>query len=147
MKLAHNIRISVFIKEGEDEKTTEETLKTLLPGNTEKEKITIKKTIATGFNEKKIIILETTLEKERHTRKFLENINQELSPEDKKLLTTQENRLDENMHYYLRLDKEKLEEGIMRLTDKGNCYHIRISLAAYPKNKETAKKLIKEIFK
>jgi len=110
--------------------------------------IELKKTNATGFNEKKIIILEIYLEKEKHINKFLENLNKKLSKEQKELLIKQaESRLDDELNFFLRFDKEALvNENKLLLTDKGNCYHITIKIAAFPHKRESALKVIDKIF-
>ena len=50
-----------------------------------------------------------------------------------------ESRLDEELNFFLRLDKEKwVNEKEMKLTDSGKCFHIKISVAAFPKNMDIA---------
>lgn len=148
MKQANNISIRVFCKHEEDKQKIREGLKKII-GITEeqliKEKQEIKETIAKGFEEK-IIILEAFLEKNKHTNKILENLKENLTEKDKELLITQDNRLDENLDFYVRLSKPLILEDLYELTDSGECYHIKINIAAFPKNKETTKQKIKEIF-
>ncbi len=147
MRSLNSMTISVFVKPEDDEDTLLEALKMLFPFSLEEEKIPIKRTIATGFNERKIVILEVSLSKERHLRKFMENFNEELSSEGKRSLLTQENRLDDKLMFYIRLDKKSLEDGQLRLTDSGDCFHIKMNIAAFPKKREIGLKVVKEIFK
>ena len=146
MKIANSISIRVFSKEGEDDEKIAQTLKQLVPFDYEKEKIRFRTETATGFNESKIMIYAIFLEKERHTRKFLELLMGRLTKEQKELLSRQEeSRLDESLNFYIRLDKERLMHDEYWITDDGNCYHITISLAAFPRKKEAALKIAEEL--
>lgn len=148
MKLANNINIRVFCKKDEDVEKIKQgllTITTLTFNELEKDKIKITKSEASGFDEK-ITIFELFLEKDRHINKTLENIKEKLTEKDKSALKTQENRLDEHLDFYLRLLKPSILEDFFELTDSGDCYHIKINVAAFPKNKEVVKQKINEIF-
>lgn len=147
MKLANNIVLSVFVKPGEDCEKIKAKLLSLVPFELEKEKIHCNATSAVGFNDKIIKILEIKLEKEGHTTRFLKHLNSLLPQEKKELLLSQENRLDDRLNFFIRLDKEKFLEGICRITDQGNCFHIKMNIAAFPRKREEALKVIREIFK
>jgi len=147
--LAHNIHITVFCKPEEDIELIAKKLLVLVPFDIKEQKIEIKKTNATGFNEKKITILEIYLEKEYHTNLFLKNLAKNLADEQKSLIKKQaDSRLDDELNFFfLRLDKIKLiNENKLWLTDKGDCYHIRIKIAAFPHKREVALKTIEKIF-
>jgi RNA binding exosome subunit len=90
--------------------------------------------------------MEIVLEKERHTNKFLKKLNEVLSIEDKRILVEQENRLDDNLKFFMRFDKEELINGKYVLTDSGSCFHITMIIEAHPKRKDVALKIVKEIF-
>lgn len=149
MKLANTITIRVFDKEEDNHKETLKGLFELL-GMTkeeiEEQKIEFKEQRATGFSQKEIMITEVVLEKDRHCNTFIKKLNEALTKEDKEKLITQTNRLDDNLDFFLRLNKDKLINAKYELTDTGECYHIKISVAAFPKNKMTAHRKIKEIF-
>ena len=148
MKLAHQIKISIFIKEEEDREKTFNRLLSLVPFDLKKEKIKLNEDTAMGFNNKKIKTYEIVLEKNRHINAFLEKLKEALSQEQKELLLKQaESRLDEDLHFFIRLDKEKLLNNEFWITDSGNCFHIRISIAAFPAKRELALEVVKEIFK
>ena len=119
------------------------------PFNPEKEKIIIKETEASGFEVKKIIILESALTKERHIREFVENLSENLSEEEKsRILLQKESRLDKILDFFLRFDKdEAINHNKLVLTDGGNCFHIRMSIAAFPKRREKALEIVNLIFK
>ncbi len=148
MKLVNNIKLSVFCKEEEDEELITKKLCEFLPFNFEEEKIGLGKSTAFGFGEKKIRVIEIMLEKDRHMNRFIENLNSRLNEEQKALIRLQaESRLDNELNFFLRFDKEKLlNEDKLWLTDSGNCFHIRINIAAFPKNREAALKIVGGIF-
>src|SRR3989338_5232590 len=150
MKIAHQIKITVFSyeKHNEDPNLALEKLLQLVPFNAKDEKISLNKTEAQGFNEKKIIIFEILLEKEKHTNKFLENLIGKLDIHQKNIILEQlESRLDDNLSFFLRFDKEEyIKNGRLALTDSGNCFHIEISIAAFPRRKEAAIGVARGIF-
>ena len=143
MKYVHNITFSVFVKPEDSLETIKEQLVNLIPLDIEEEKLQLIQSVAEGITNK-IIILEITLKKERHTNAFLDSFKEKLSSEQLEQLRTQENRLDDQLYYFIRLDKEKLPELV--LTDSGNCVHIKMSIAAFPKKKENALNIVKELF-
>ena len=150
MKLAHQIKTKVFYyeKHNENDKLILDKFLQLFPFNLKDEKIEFKKTNALGLNEKKITIFDVTLTKEKHTSKFLENLMENLDEEQKKLIFSQlESRLDDNLDFFLRFDKnEYIKNNKLVLTDSGNCFHIEISVAAFPKKREIGLEIVKSIF-
>ena len=150
MKIAHQIKVKVFSyeKNNEDEKLVLDKFLQLFPFNLKDEKIELKNTNALGLNENKITIFEVALTKEKHTNLFLNNLIKNLDEEQKKLILSQlESRLDNNLDFFLRFDKnEYLKNNKLKLTDSGNCFHIEISVAAFPKKREIASGIVKQIF-
>jgi len=150
MRLAHNIRILVYCRQGEDYEQVKNTLKALVPFNIEEEKIALNETLVKGEKdyEQDITISEILLTKERHVKAFLDFLNDKLNAEQKELLVRESpSRFDKDLNFFLRLDKDKLNnEQRWWITDSGNCYHIRLSIAAYPKNNEKAMEALKDIF-
>ncbi|MCF7871873.1 hypothetical protein K9L97_02460 [Candidatus Woesearchaeota archaeon] len=150
MKLANHITIRLFTQPEEPEQELKNKLYELIQIQKEqiiKQKIPYEEIKAKGFNEKKIKIITIILEKDRHINTFLETLKKQLSEEDKDQLLTQKNRLDKDLNYYLRLDKKEMLKGNYKLTDTGNCYHIKINIAAFPKKTEKAQETIQKIFK
>ncbi|HHE36835.1 MAG TPA: hypothetical protein ENL16_03405, partial [Candidatus Woesearchaeota archaeon] len=90
--------------------------------------------------------LEVELKKEKHTNAFLKSLKQKLNSQQKSVLVKQENRLDDECNFFIRLDKHKLLNDEYWITDSGDCYHVRISIAAFPKNKESARKVVEQVF-
>ena len=147
MKLAHQIKISVFIHEEEDREKIFNKLISLVQFDLKKEKIKLNEDTAMGFNNKKIKTYEIVLEKNKHINGFLEKLKESLGKEQKELLLKQaESRLDEDLHFFIRLDKEKLLNDEFSITDSGNCFHIRISPAAFPAKRELAMEVLNQIF-
>ena len=146
MKFAHSIAISAFAKPGEDHARIKAALLLLIPFDIEKEKIKFRESSAEGF-ESKIVIYEAVLEKERHTNKFIESLKEKLSADDLHRLAAQENRVDNDCYFYLRLDKPKLLLGEYALTDSGDCFHVKMSIAAFPKKREAALSVVRKMLK
>ncbi len=147
MRLANNVNIRVFCKEDEDKELLLEKLRMLLPFDAEKEKIKITEQKAEGFDEKQILIISVSLVKERHVSAFIENLLSRLGDEKKTLLEQLESRLDNNLDFFIRLDKELLLKDKLVLTDSGNCYHIKINIAAFPKRRARAAEMLRELLK
>lgn len=148
MKNANKISIRVFCTPEENKELIKDSFHELIgfsEDNLAEEKISWREQNAKGFNDRNIIVFSAELEKDRHCNYFLERLKNNLNLEDKKRLLEEDNRLDENMNFYVRLDKPSLSEKEYKVTDSGDCYHIRISIAAFPKKKEIAKKKISEI--
>ena len=147
MDLVHNVRITVFAKQYEDADKIKHGLIQLAGLDIKEEKAIMTETAASGFNESKIKVLELSLEKKRHARSFLKHLTGILSQDQKHMLIRQaETRLDEELHFFIRLDKERWLNGEAAITESGNCYHIRMLIASYPKSRENALKAIDEIF-
>ena len=150
MKLAHQINLKVFSYEkfNDDDTLILNKFLKLFPFDLKDEKIELKKTEAFGFDDRKIIIFNIILSKNKHIKKFLENLIKKLDEQQKNLIQSQfESRLDENLDFFLRFDKDEyLKNDKLVLTESGNCFHIRMSIAAFPKKREIAVEIVKEMF-
>ncbi len=138
MKIVHFIRITVF----DDSEEIYETLKTLFPFDITK--LTTNKK-AMGFNDREIITYTVDIKRSPDVKAFLNHLMPNLSELKETLLNQLESRLDEDLHFFIRLDKENLKNDIYKLTDSGNCFHIKMSIATFPKRRETAIEILKEI--
>jgi hypothetical protein len=148
MKLLNAVEISVFAKPEEDAAAIKQALLSLVPFEVTKEKIKLEETTAIGFNARKIKIFTVTLKKEKHSNFFLKHLLANLSDAQKKTLFEQaETRLDENLDFFMRLDKFSLLNHVFELTDSGSCFHIKLLVAAFPRRKEAALQIVKKIFK
>lgn len=145
MKRLHNVVLSMFVKPEEDAQELERKFLSIVPFSLGEEKLALQKTVASGFNERKITILEIVLQKERHTNALLDHLVRHLSGAQKQQLLGQDNRLDDDCDFFLRFKKEALPQLI--LTNGGDCLHVKLSIAAFPKRRQAAEGVIKEIFK
>lgn len=144
MKLLNNVKLTVFIKEGEDKEDIIKKLRSFFPFDLEEEKIKINENLCLGFEEKKICIVEVLLEKDRHINTFLKKLDELLTDSQKQTLLEQaESRLDEELNFFIRFDKDHL----YRITEKGNCFHIKMNIACFPRNREKALNIIQNLFK
>jgi len=144
MKQVHNIKVKVFAKE-EDAEAIKEKLLSLFPFELKKQ---FSDRTAYGFGDKKIKVFEVFLEKQKEVKLFLGFLNEKLSKEQKNMLVMQvDSRLDDEMHFFIRLDKDKLMNDKFFITDSGNCFHVKMSIAAYPAKKEVGSKVVQNIFK
>lgn len=150
MKNAHYISIRVFVKPNEDLEQIKKTLFELSGTKQdlfEKNNIYLTQEIVEGFNQKNITKLTLQIEKNKLINNFFQKLNDKLTNNELQALRKQENRLDTDMNFYLRLNKEELLKNNYKLTDKGNCYHVRVNLATYPKKKIKALEIINRIIK
>jgi len=148
MKLLNAAEISVFATPEEDAAAIKQALLSLVPFDLAGEKLNLEETTALSFNERKIKIFKLTLKKEKHTRLFLRHLLANLNDAQKKTLLEQtETRLDENLDFFIRLDKFSLLNNIFELTDSGSCFHIKLLVAAFPRHRNAALAVIKKIFK
>ena len=147
MKFAHLIKLTFFSNENEDGISTLDSINGFFPFDINVKGIAIDKTIATGLNENKITIFSVTLKKNNLIKQFLRNIFNNLRPEQKETIIKQkESRLDDNLDFFMRFDKDSwMYSKKLELTDSGKCFHLRINIAAFPKNREVALKIIDEM--
>lgn len=140
--------MEVFAKPEEDVPAIKQALIELVPLNLEKEKIKLQDKQAKGFNERTIHIFTIELAKESHTNAFLKAFLEKLDEGQKKLLLDQkESRLDEEFNFFIRLDKTKwLNERKFWITDSGDCFHLKLALAVFPRKRSAALQLVERIF-
>ena len=148
MKYAHLLKLTVFFYENENSESILQAFLGFFPFSLEDNKVFLNKTQATGFNEKKIGIFEITLTKSNLINKFLENLLDKLDENQKNIIVMQtESRLDKNMDFFIRFDKESwMNDKKLLLTDSGKCFHLKISIAAFPKKREIALNVVKDLF-
>ena len=151
MRLLQSVKLSVFAKpsEGENVAAITQALKELVPLDLVEEKIAVMDETAQGFHEQPIHIISITLTKQTHTTAFLKSLLANLTDAQKELLLQQkESRLDNELAFFIRLDKEQwLAHRQAVITDSGRCFHITLHLAAYPARRPDALELVEKIFK
>ncbi len=135
----YRVTVSVFSKPEDEPARIEEALRSLFPFSLEDQKIVLKRTKAIGFNEREIIVFEVTLDKRSHIRKFSDQFFGSLTEDQRGLLVRQlESRLDEHLHFFIRLDKPRLLSGKRFITDSGDCFHCKFSVEVFPRSRENA---------
>ena len=148
MKYAHQIRLSVFSYEHEDRNSVLESFLGFFPFSLEENKVLLKNTKASGFNKKIVEIFEAALAKDKLINQFLNNLLNNLNEVQKgQLLQQAESRLDADLNFFIRFDKDFwIKDRKLFITDSGNCFHLKVSVAAYPKKREVALNVVKELF-
>lgn len=149
MKYAHSIKLTVFSYEHENSGKILDSFLRFFPFNIEENKIEIAKRNATGFNESKIEIYEIILTKANLISQFLDFILGNLDEVQKETLIRQaESRLDENLDFFIRFDKESwIKDKKLELTDSGKCFHTKMRIATFPSKREVALKTISDLFR
>jgi RNA binding exosome subunit len=153
MKYIHNAKITIFLKPEEYHNTPELIIKIknifhkLLPIDFDKEKLAILEEQVESFENRKIKIYTLEFSKETHTKVFLKTLKDLLREEQcQTILKQEESRLDEELCFYIRLDKEAALKDVFELTDSGDCVHIKMHVTAFPKNREVGLKTVEEMF-
>ncbi len=148
MKYAHLIKLTSFSYENEGKDIIFNAFLRFFPFSLEENNAIFKKTEAIGFNEKKIVIFEVTLTKNGPLSQFMKNLLDNLDEVQRnRILDQAGSRLDKNLSFFLRFDKDSwINDRKLILTDSGRCFHLRINLAAFPKKREAALKLIHYLF-
>jgi len=153
MKAVHTVAISVFTMPGDKTdnsqiaRVIDNALKELVDLDFGKEKLAIRITKVEGFNNRMIDIRELTLTKEAHTNHFLAHLLSKLDSNQKSLLAEQsESRLDEELNFYIRLGKPELLRGEYCITESGDCFHIKMHIAAFQKKRGAALDVVEKIF-
>lgn len=146
MRLAHTITVDVIAPPEEDVAKIKEGLLRLVPFDLVAEKLTVQERKAKGFNERTILTHRITLTKESHINEWVRWFVGKLSVAQRKLLWDQaETRLDEQNHFFLRIDKQAWFEDRIIITDLGNCYHIDMAIASFPARRENAMRVVESI--
>jgi RNA binding exosome subunit len=146
MKYAHYVQLRIFCLENEDELLMRQKILDMFPFEPKKELFVIKSQKAELFENRTMRILTLEIKRPTHVNKFLELLFSWLGEPDRGLLLEQlSSRLDEDLNFFLRLDKEKFLKGEYAITETGNCLHIKIAIAAYPHKREIARTIVKRL--
>ena len=135
-KLVHSVSLNVFEKHVECLPELQDVFHHFLPIDFKKNKIQIHHQQLEGFSG---IIHSLTLQttSNRHNMLLLGSLFTHFTENDKELIEHQkESRLNNEGVFYIRLDKSLLLQNVFQLTDGGDCFHIKIKLAAYPATRE-----------
>ncbi len=146
MKLAHYLAARVLCSKTDAEKTSSALKELLSSGNSHSE---IPVTESPGEEPTQLVLLSSFLKKESDINHLLKYIIKNISAKDRELIADEaEMRVDDHLDFFIRLDKEAWILGRkIILTTLGDCFHLTISLAAFPKRKDRAVALVRQIFK
>lgn len=153
MKILHTVTISVFIKPEDrnllpdlDDKVAR-AFHLLMPMDFDAEKIFLRKELAEGFNNRTITIYKLQIIKEAHTNIFVKKLLKVLNNDQIDLLLRQiDTRLDDELNFYIRFGKQELLREDIFIIDYGDCFHLKLAVAAFPRNKAAAKEILNKIF-
>lgn len=150
MKLLHSITITVIDKENNFEKI-ESGFDYLIPFDLVKNNIKLKSEYIGPDPEieesKPITIYTLDIEKQSLMTQFIEYLRKMLSPIAKKeIMQNAQKFMEEDCIAYLRIDKDEIFNKKITLTKDGNCFHVKLKIAAYPKKKESAIKILEQLF-
>lgn len=105
----------------------------------------ISATSVKGHYENDITILEATLKK-RDAPAFFQILREQLPREDlNRLRREAQERLDEQNHFHLRIDKQAAYRGMVRLTDSTDAIDVSAMVETYPARREEALRIISEL--
>lgn len=138
------------LSEEEDWEAMKNQILQLFPSNSDKEKneLKIEHRTTFGFNQEKLHLLKLVLTKKKYKEAFLSYLINNLDIPTRQVLVDQiEKRLDEGLNFFLRLEKSSMfiDRGL-QLTNKGNCLHVKLKIAVFPKRREEAIRALKEYF-
>lgn len=144
VKFANNVLVKVFIKNEyfNEYEETKKTLISLFPFEIKN----LNEEVAEGLQNNKIIILSVLITNDKQINLLLKHILSKLKKDQIDLLKSQiESRLDSENYFYIRFNKNKLISGECDITECGNCFHVKISIAAFPKTREQGIIKVKEM--
>lgn len=148
MRWIHRATITAFGKSEENIEAIKEGIIALVPFNLEEAKVKLEIQTTEGFEDRKIKIFTIILTKESHTNDFLQFLLDKLTEAQKEMLVKQaETRLDTEFDFFIRFEKDAwINDRELMITDTGNCFHVKLSLATFPKKKENALQLVRKLF-
>ena len=146
MKYAHNISFRVFSKPEDNFDLVKKGLINFVGLDDDQlKKANFEVQETTGLDGEKIYVLSLELVKNKQVNDFLEKLKNNLSEEDIDYLLSRR-KPDDQANFYLRFDKSLLKKNVLKITESGDCYHVKVSVAAFPSNSVNALKVIKQIF-
>ncbi|AWX33306.1 RNA-binding domain-containing protein [Methanosphaera sp. BMS] len=139
--MIHNISYRTFVYSTEEEENVVKSLNYIF---SEPSPV---KTITEDHFGNKIFILSEKISKKRFTKDIVKFLNDNLSTEDKKIISDElSRRMDDKGNLFLRFDKQEAYDENLKLTYDGDAIHMRIKIASYPVSKKNATIVAKKIF-
>ncbi|MFQ5885525.1 MAG: RNA-binding domain-containing protein [Thermoplasmata archaeon] len=136
MNVLHNVRFRAYSHATEVQSRVESALR-FVSGTHE-----LGREVLRGHHGNPLIKLTAFLKKRKDLDAFLERMEEAgIIPE---LLTTLDERMDEEGSLYIRFSKQAAYEGRIEMTEKDDAISTRAKVRAYPANKEEALKVLTE---
>ena len=133
------VSFRAFVAATEDEVRVREALAVFVPLDR------ITKITAEGHFGNEILILEAALRR-KEASAFFEILREQLPAEDlQKLHQEIPDRLADESHFHIRLDKQAAYKGLLRLTDSKDALDITALIKTFPARREAALKIISEL--
>lgn len=148
MKYAHAVKLRAIVRPDREESVKEAMIGLLgrpVSAVLDEEEISFDRDEAEDFSGNDIVFVRTAFEKTRNTNDVLRTLRDNLPEGDRQMVVDQMDRLDEDLHFHLRLDLDSFLDGAYILTEDGDCLHIRIKVAAYPAKQERAVGVVHEM--
>ena len=140
----HHITVSAY-SGGEGAGKLKETLKSILPKDSEVEENVLEPETEGGVFTGELVELKCRLSRQADIREFTSKIFSSLDDYDRrKLLDNLPDFIDDECSLYVRLGKSEAAEGKIVLESKDSI-HVTFKLAAYPAKKENAVKAAREL--
>ena len=153
MKYVHWITIRVFLEASEDSVKTKEALSTLVGKEKANNPLIKQQQLITPQEAQKtpdatpLNMLLIKLTKQQQIKYVIKQLHENLSQEQRNILISQNDRVDEQCRFFLRLKKEAfVNHQKYIVTQRGSCIHFTFLIASYPANKNNALKVVKELF-
>jgi len=133
------VSFRAFVAATEDEARVREALGIFVPLDS------ISANAASGHFGNEILILESSLKK-KYARAFFQILREQLPAADLARLRREiPDRLEDDSHFHLRLDKQAACKGILRLTESKDALDISALIKTYPARREEALRILSEL--
>lgn len=139
IKKFHELSIETFVQATEDGSKVKEAVNNLV--GREIDDITVLD--SEGVHRNPIKILKTSFGREREIREIISSW-QEMEFW-KTALDKADERMDENLVYHLRVDKQSAFRNEIRLWEEGESIQIRLKVASYPASRERGLEVVREL--
>lgn len=102
---------------------------------------------AEGHYGNPITVFSTQLTRKRDTLSFAEFVHSNMTPDDiENLINEMPDRLDDDQVFHLRFDKQEAYMGRVKLVSSSDAITAKVKIETYPKDRETAGKIVEELF-
>ncbi len=140
-KLIHSITISTFVHATEDEERVLTALHVFVP-----HEVPIATQHVAGHFGNPVTILRAQITQAQTIRRTLDILYKKLSPSELESLRDDAARhLDESCNLFIRFDKQQAARGVLKL-GREDPVLVRLKLAAYPARRETALRVVRELW-